>query len=55
MPEDYILHVLKNILKGLEFAHERGALHLDLKPENIFLKKDGSVKIGDFGCVKKLH
>jgi NIMA (never in mitosis gene a)-related kinase 1/4/5 len=34
--------------------HENHLLHRDIKTENIFLCKNGSVKLGDFGCVQKM-
>ena len=55
MPEDFLLCVLRQLCEGLKIAHACGVVHLDLKPENVFLKKDGSIKIGDFGCAKILH
>ncbi len=38
-----------HICKGLLYAHERGIVHQDIKPDNIYVLPDGSIKIVDFG------
>ncbi|OUM53097.1 hypothetical protein BVG19_g2349 [[Candida] boidinii] len=46
--------ILIEILQGVKFIHENGVLHLDLKPANIFITFEGSLKIGDFGMATEL-
>ncbi|MBQ4324093.1 MAG: serine/threonine protein kinase, partial [Clostridia bacterium] len=43
------IHYLKQILSALQHAHSRGVVHHDIKPQNILLLSDASVKVTDFG------
>src|SRR5688572_8480601 len=43
------LSIARQLVDGLEAAHERGIVHRDLKPSNIKLRPDGTAKILDFG------
>ena len=43
------LRMLLDIFTAVKYIHEKGMMHRDMKPENIFIAKDGSIKIGDFG------
>ncbi|KAK9476509.1 kinase-like domain-containing protein [Lipomyces japonicus] len=46
--------ILVEIAFGLKFIHDQGYIHLDLKPANIFITFEGTLKIGDFGMATKL-
>ncbi|MGA2263456.1 MAG: SUMF1/EgtB/PvdO family nonheme iron enzyme [Acidobacteriota bacterium] len=41
------------ICKGLEHAHEQKVIHRDIKPGNILIRKDGAIKIADFGIARE--
>ena len=49
LPWKEALHFSKQIAKALAHAHERGIIHRDIKPQNIMLLRDGTIKVGDFG------
>ena len=46
------LHFITQVIKALGHAHSRGIIHRDIKPHNIMVLRDGSVKVADFGIAR---
>lgn len=46
------LHFITQIVRALGHAHSRGIIHRDIKPHNIMVLRDGSVKVADFGIAR---
>ncbi|OWZ24473.1 WEE protein kinase [Phytophthora megakarya] len=52
--ENDLWSILRDIVSGLKVLHEHDIVHLDIKPDNIFITEDGRLKIGDFGMAGKV-
>ncbi|CAE7294428.1 Nek1 [Symbiodinium sp. KB8] len=54
-PESEVLEILAQICLALSYIHSRKVLHRDLKPQNVFVSRDGSIRLGDFGIARVLR
>lgn len=45
----------RDLLAAMQHLHSKGIIHCDLKPTNILLDENGTIKLGGFGCARKLE
>ena len=50
--EKFIKYTIYRCLEALNFLHGKKIIHRDIKSDNLLFKRDGSIKLGDFGAVK---
>ncbi|KAI0260808.1 hypothetical protein BC834DRAFT_898433 [Gloeopeniophorella convolvens] len=53
LDEARVWKIVADLSNGVAFIHDAGVIHLDLKPANIFVTRDGRLKIGDFGMASR--
>ncbi len=54
LPAERACAIVAQVAEALDYAHERGVVHRDVKPANILIADDGRVKLADFGVAKVL-
>lgn len=55
LPLDVVTCVFESVSRALETAHENQVLHLDIKPDNVLINRQGQVKVADFGLAQLSH
>ena len=55
LPADRAVDLLLQVCAGLQHAHATGLVHRDIKPQNLLVRSDGTVKIADFGIARTLQ
>jgi serine/threonine-protein kinase len=47
-----VMNIMSKLLDALDYAHEHGVVHRDIKPQNIIMTPDGRLKVADFGIAR---
>ncbi|HEY8001985.1 MAG: PASTA domain-containing protein [Vicinamibacteria bacterium] len=46
------VEIIRQVLQGTKFSHERGIIHRDLKPQNVLVDREGRARVADFGIAR---
>lgn len=52
VPLPFVIIYVKQVAEALQYLHQQGAVHRDVKPANLLLAEDGRLMLGDFGIIK---
>jgi len=55
IPFPELIRMFRSVMDGLAYAHRRGIIHRDIKPNNIMIMNSGEVKIMDFGIARRMN
>ena len=54
LPVESVHDFGRDLLAATQHLHSKGIIHCDLKPTNVLLDENGSIRLGGFGCARKL-
>lgn len=55
LPLNESLRLVRKIAEGLDYAHSKGIIHRDMKPDNVMIDSSGQPHIADFGCARSIE